>query len=286
MDMKFKPIELKDKQIFDDFSKRYPHQGSDLTFTNLFCWRFKYSYEYAVVEEHLLISSSLHGRRVFYQPVGKDPAQIMAKVLEKYPDSEFTRVQKKVAEAMPDRFTVREQRDMFDYVYDVKELAELQGTRYAPKRNFVHQCEKYNPSTCILDRGGVKSFLDMQEKWCRMRGCGDDPELYAEDCAVREAITHAEELGIFGVCVEIDGKIEAFAIGERLNNDTFVEHFEKGNTDFSGIYQYLLREFAKAIPGEFRYLNREQDLGIEGLRKAKLSYHPARMVEKFTVTME
>ncbi len=284
MDMKFKPIELKDKPVFDEFSRRYPPWASDITFTNLFSWRAKYKYEYAVVDDHLLVSYSKDGKRTFYQPVGEDPAGVMVKVLEKHPDSEFVRVEKKAAEAMPDGFRTEEQRDMFDYVYDVKELSELKGTKYAPKRSFVHQCEKYEPSTCILDRDGVKSFLEMQEKWCRMRGCEDDPDLYAEDCAIKEAITNAEELGIFGVCVMIGGRVEAFAIGERLNDDTFVEHFEKGNTEFKGIYQYVLYEFSKAIPGEFRYLNREQDLGIEGLRKAKESYHPVKMVEKFRVS--
>ena len=117
-----------------------------------------------------------------------------------------------------------------------------------------------------------------------MHDCESDSGLATENDAVKEALMNFRELGFHGICIRVKGRMEAFAIGERLNQDTFVEHFEKANREFPGIYQYLLKEFASSIQG-FEFLNREQDLGVDGIRKAKLSYHPAFMVEKFSVSV-
>jgi len=135
-----------------------------------------------------------------------------------------------------------------------------------------------------LDENTVNSFFSLQEKWCNIKNCVSDEQLQAEDIAIKEALAHFKEFNLFGVCVAINKNIEAFAIGEKLNNGTFVEHFEKANTKFNGIYQYVLHEFVKAIPKNFKYLNREEDLGIAGLRKSKLSYNPVNMVEKYRIS--
>ena len=135
----------------------------------------------------------------------------------------------------------------------------------------------------MLDEATVHEFLGMQERWCNLRNCTQNPEMHAEDMAVREALLHFKQFNLFGICVRINGKIEGFAVGEKLNQNTFVEHFEKGNTEFKGIYQYVLNQFAKHISSQFEFLNREQDLGVEGLRKSKLSYYPAFFVEKYIV---
>ena len=159
-------------------------------------------------------------------------------------------------------------------------MQKLAGGKFVPKRNFIRRALKYNPTVCELDDKTVAKFLEMEEKWCNMKSCSMDKQLFEEEIAVKEALQHYRELSISGVCVEIHGRIEAFAVGEQLNSDTWAEHFEKANPEFDGLYQFVLNEFAKSIPGKFKFLNREQDMGIEGLRKAKESYHPVKMVEK------
>jgi hypothetical protein len=278
MHLQWTDLEERDKKLFDKYFLKYPPKASEFTFTNLFSWRFKYDYKYAFMDEHLLIKVTK-----LLQPVGKEPWGVIERLLKENPDLEFEMVEEKIALKIPG-VTIEEKREMFDYVYSIDDLRKLEGTKYAAKRNFVNQFAKYNPEVCILDEETVHSFFSLQEKWCNLQKCEDNKELAAEDMAVREAISHFKGFNLFGLCIKINGNVEGFAIGERLNNNTFVEHFEKANTSFRGIYQYLLHEFVKMIPEQFQYLNREQDLGIEGIRKSKLSYHPVRMIKKCRIS--
>jgi hypothetical protein len=279
----FGRIEIKDKPLFDRFFREYPPQASELTFTNLFCWRLPRTHEFAVHKNHLLISFLERGVRRFYQPIGPEPHKIIEEVLAQYPESSFERVEKGIAEKAQG-LAVKEDRSMFDYLYRISDLKDLPGDKYSQKRNFIKRFSSLNPTTCILEEATMKEFLNLQERWCNLRNCEADMSMAAENVAVREALLNFKELGLHGVCVWVNEKIEGFAIGERLNPDTFVEHFEKGNTELTGVYQYILNEFAKSIPEQFESLNREQDLGVEGLRKAKLSYHPSSLVEKFSIS--
>src|SRR3989338_2885417 len=278
----FKPVEIEDKQIFDEFFLKYPPSISEFTFTNIFSWRLAKKHEFSVLDSHLIISFFASSKRKFYQPVGAIPEKIMLKIFEKFPDSSFERVEKGVAEKLTN-LNVRHDRDMDDYIYKLSELMELKGDKYSPKRNFIRRCEEYSPQVCILDDDTAESFFEMQEKWCSKRNCSADKSLYAEDIAVKEALANFKEFNLFGICVRINNKIAAFAIGEPLNKNIFVEHFEKADPSFVGIHQYLLHKFVSKIPERFEFINREQDLGIEGIRKSKLSYYPIRIVEKFSV---
>jgi hypothetical protein len=134
-----------------------------------------------------------------------------------------------------------------------------------------------------LDAELVECFLDMQETWCQLRECLANPQLLAEDYAVREALTLYGELDYVGGAIVIDGKVEAFAIGEPLNTETAVIHIEKANPEIPGIYAAINQLFTLNAWSHMKYINREQDLGIEGLRKAKESYHPHHMVNKYTL---
>jgi len=277
----FAQITLSDKATFDKFFREYPPQVSELTFTNLFCWRHSKKYLFDIIDSHLVVSYEEKGARKFLQPVGPDPVAIIRKVLQQNPGSSFERVDRQVAQQIAGAVV---DRDQFDYVYSVEHMQKLEGGNYVPKRNFIKRAQQHNPTVCELDGDTVKQFFELQEKWCDLRNCREDNELHAEDVAVREALENFKALGFIGVCIWINNNIEAFAIGEPLNNDTFVEHFEKANPEFMGLYQLVLNEFSKKIPAKYKFLNREQDLGIEGLRKAKESYHPVKMVEKCRIT--
>lgn len=279
-----KPMELKDKPLFDSFLRQHPAQISEMTFTNLFCWRLTKNHEFAVYKNHLVVSFSENGMRMFYQPIGHQPARIIEEILGEIPGSSFKRVEGGIAEKLKGRFTVTEDRDMADYVYIVSDMRELPGDKYSQKRNFIRRFSSYNPATCALDVSTAKGFLGMQERWCNIRHCETDKSMNAENIAVKECLNNFKVLGVHGICIRVYGRMEGFAIGESLNPNTFVEHFEKANTEFTGIYQYTVKELAKSIPAEFEFLNREQDLGVDGLRKAKLSYHPTKLVEKFSIS--
>jgi uncharacterized protein len=135
-----------------------------------------------------------------------------------------------------------------------------------------------------LDEDLIQCFLNLQEDWCELKDCLETPDLFDENLAVYEALIHYEELRFQGGAILIDSKVEAFSLGERLNPETAVIHIEKANPAIPGLYAAINQLFCKHSWGDMKYVNREQDLGLDGLRQAKMSYNPHHLVEKFTLT--
>jgi hypothetical protein len=169
-----------------------------------------------------------------------------------------------------------------DYVYRIQDLRDLPGKAYHAKRNHARRfAELYQPEVRPLTAELAPSCLHVQEQW--LEGQRNNEAARDESTALIKALHHFDDLRLHGIAVLVGGTVVAFAIGEPLNSTTFVEHFEKALPDYSGAYQFLLQAFAQSIPEGFPHLNREQDLGIEGLRRAKESWHPAFLVEKYTL---
>jgi hypothetical protein len=186
-----------------------------------------------------------------------------------------------------ERFVIEPDRDNWDYVYSVRDLAELAGDKYHQKRNHIAQFRsqydfEYRPLTPDL----VAGCEEVQDLWCDERHCDLSATLRAEARAVKEALRNLERLSAVGGCILIQGEVEAFTLGEALNDDTVTIHLEKANAAFHGLYQLINQQFLEHQWQDFAYVNRQQDLGIEGLRKAKLSYHPHHMVEKHAVRLK
>ena len=184
----------------------------------------------------------------------------------------------------PAKYDALPDRNNSDYIYLAKDLINLSGNKYHRKKNHLNQFIKnhafeYHPLNAEL----VKRVLGMQETWCQIRECVLKPDLLAEDFAVREALTHFEELGYQGGAILINSVVEAFSLGEPLNEDTAVIHIEKANPDVLGLYAAINQLFCLNAWSKVTYINREQDMGVEGLRKAKESYYPHHMVNKYTV---
>jgi hypothetical protein len=184
----------------------------------------------------------------------------------------------------PAKYAVVNDRDNSDYVYLAKDLISLSGNKYHRKKNHLNQFIKnhafeYHPLNTEL----VRRVLGMQEAWCQIRECVVKPDLLAEDFAVREALTYFEELGYQGGAVLINSVVEAFSLGEPLNEDAAVIHIEKANLEIPGLYAAINQLFCLNAWSNFTYINREQDMGSEGLRKAKESYYPHHMVNKYTL---
>jgi len=187
----------------------------------------------------------------------------------------------------PDRYRIRTDRDNSDYVYLAESLITLSGNRYHKKKNHLNKFKKTHDFTYrVLDSETVHTFLDLQSDWCRLKDCASSDALLEEDRAVYEALTHHDQLGFRGGAILIDGRVEAFALGEKLNEDTAVIHIEKANPKILGLYAIINQQFCEKEWSEVTYVNRQQDLGIPGLRKAKKSYHPDHMIHKFILTQE
>jgi len=210
-------------------------------------------------------------------------------------------------------------RNQCDYVYLTQDLIELKGRKYHRKRNHIKQFqEKYSYQYIPLTPEWIPQCLQLETEWCDLRHCEASPGLLNESFAIKEAFTHFEKLGVNpvrnssgalnpagvipkydpvaeqrdifsngvkGGAILINGKVEAFTLGDPLNPDTVVIHIEKANPAYEGLYPTINQAFLENQWSGYAYVNREQDLGEEGLRKAKESYFPHRLVNKYTVTL-
>jgi hypothetical protein len=288
----FKPLDIYDKEIITEYLKQDLPRISELTFTNLFIWRHRSQIQWREFEGTLLIILDPRGGTPYgMPPVGTGDKSLaldfLGKELGKITDDvRVCRVDKCTVEQYvhPDKYQVVPDPDQSDYVYLTDNLINLSGRKYHRKKNHVNRFYRDNDfeyEDLSIDR--VECFLEMQEDWCQIRNCAEDLELLQEDRAIFEAMKFFEDLDFEGGAIKIDNKIEAFSLGEPLSPDTAVIHIEKANPKIPGIYAAINQLFCENTWSEMKFINREQDLGSEGLRKAKQSYHPHHMVEKFTL---
>jgi hypothetical protein len=177
-------------------------------------------------------------------------------------------------------------REHFDYLYRSQDLIQLAGGKYHAKRNHINTLERtyrwrYEP----LEDRHLPACRELAAVWCRMKRCEEDLNLMGEWEAVGAALAHLEALQLQGGVILLDGRVEAFSLGELLNRETAVIHVEKANPEIRGLYALINQQFCQNVWAGVSYINREQDLGEPGLRTAKLSYHPHRLVEKFRLRL-
>jgi hypothetical protein len=278
-----RPVTLADRPLFNSYLARHPPVVSELTFTNVFCWAEIRHHLFCEHTGHLLIGYRRKDCCLsLYPPVGPDPAGLVQQRIEGFRDYCWTRLDKGLVAGLPPEVRPVLDRDNSDYVYRVEELRTLRGKEYHSKRNFARRfAELYHPEVRPLTAALAPECLHIQEHW--LEGQRNNESARDESTALIKAMRHFDDLGLHGIGVFAGSTLVAFAVGEPLNPTTFVEHFEKALPDYTGAYQYLLQAFAQSVPEGFPLLNREQDLGVEGLRRAKLSWHPAQIVEKYTV---
>lgn len=275
------PIALSDRPIFDQYFAQYPPVVSSLNFANLFCWQLPSDYRFREVEGHLVISFVDAGQTLFYPPVGPQPDHLMVEILPSSAGYAWTRVPEELARRIGDRLPLVFDRDNSDYLYRLEDLRALRGKRYDGKRNFIKRCAALGPRVVPLGSEVRPACLELHDHWLKRQKIPRDPLLQEEAAAVRRALEHFDGLSLHGIAVLISGEVRGFAIGIPLNANTFVEHFEKADEEITGIYPFLLSEFVQSIPAHFTFLNREQDLGIPGLRRAKESWQPFGLVRKY-----
>jgi uncharacterized protein len=286
-------LSLDHQPEIEEFLRRFPPDISELTFTNLFIWR---DYYRIFVAYHLgfltLLAKNPEGDPFFFPPVGEGDLQAwfqdaLGYLKEKGNAPRIARVPDKIRKLLTSRpaFKTHLDRDNSDYVYKTEKLIRLSGNKYHTLKNHINRFNKQYPWEYFSLTPALKNeCLDLQEEWCRLRQCVESPGLLNEEQAIIEAFNHMDHLKYKGGVIRVDGKVEAFTLGELLNPQTVVIHIEKANPKLSGLYALIQQQFLENEWSHIPYVNREQDLGLEGLRKAKLSYNPEFMVNKYIVT--
>jgi len=291
-----RPLTLADRDAVSAFIRAQPRQQSELTFTNLFIWRDAYQLRLSEVRGALAVFSWRADPEdsFLFPPLGDGAdAAVVRQCLDHMRANGHAPVMARATGADLQRlgvteaeFVIEADRDNWDYVYLVEDLIRLSGNRYHRKRNHLEQfTSQHQFAYRKLTPDLAPACQELQDKWCDEKHCDLVATLRAESSAVKAVLDNFETLGVTGGCIEIDGKIEAFTLGELLNPETVVIHIEKANATFHGLYQMMNQQFLEHEWQHIKYVNREQDLGIEGLRKAKESYYPHHMVEKLTVRL-
>lgn len=298
-------ITLDKKKELGDMLNRYPHETSGLTFTSLYMWRISNYFTYEIIDDFLCIAGRTNFEGFEEEPFvfpliplsGEFDAAKMRDAIDVIKDR-FTELGKpyvmrlipdtmigQYEAAMPGRFLFIGDRANYDYLYRTEDLANLRGRSFHGKKNHVNKFNKelvgrYEvvPMSGAL-AGEALDLLDYIDAKKQVEGF-EKLMLEEEAKVLRDTLPHFDELGMEGAAIRIDGRLEAYAFGGALGSNTIVEHIEKGNIDFPGIYQKINQEFCKSVQGRYEFVNREEDMGLEGLRKAKTSYKPCRMIEK------
>ena len=285
---------LSHKPLRDSLLAPLNLQASDYTFTNLFIWRHAYGAKLtrmgevvcflslrADPEDSFILAplgsgaSAEHVRALFdfMAAEGHNPRLIR---------SDQTHLDRLgITEA---DFTIESDRKNWDYVYRTRDLIELAGDAYSEKRRHIERfAKRFKFEYRRLTPDLVEGCIALQDLWCDEKHCDLYSSLRAEARAIKELLPQLDALGVTGGAILVNDRVQAFSLAEPMNADTAVCHIEKASPDLHGAFQVINQQFAEHEWEGFEYINREQDVGDPGLRKAKESYGPARMVGKFVV---
>lgn len=285
----FRPIEIGDKDILGGLFVSDPPEISEFSFANLYAWRETEKIDISMMDGCAILRHESAKKPAFFSPAGRgDKRDIITKILRDKAGP-FMHVPADVCSLFKDEagFVIKPEPENADYLFKSSDLALLEGGKYDGKRNliknFKRSCDKYEYMP--LDKTSAAECLAFEEAWCTVKNCDRVDGLANERRAIREMIGRFEALGLMGGAIKIDGRIRAITLAEALNRNTLVMHVLKAEPDIKGLYQAMMNEFLLRYYRKFEYINMEQDLGVPGLRKSKASYHPVRLIEKFTISI-
>lgn len=291
----FKEPELQDKKWMDPLITAADMSACHQNFTNIYAWSKIYEYRVAKLNNYLLVKGNVDNTSYYFYPAGKgDIKPVLEEMKQDALDCKHdflllglsSENQEELRSVFPDSFEYKEMRDSFDYIYPLDKLVSLSGNKYHSKRNHINRFKDNNEwSFELITPDNLSECWEMNALWCKENDYEKDEQLMKEICAVRRCFNRFFELGLDGGLLRLDGEVIAYTMGERLNSNTYVTHVEKAFGNIQGAYQMINREFAAFIQERYPqvvYVNREEDMGYEGLRKAKLSYHPVRLEEKYS----
>jgi uncharacterized protein len=266
---------------------------SELSFPELFAWRGVRKTQVSEIDGGVCAYLLRHGKLGFGPPVGaRDPAQAIHRMLtwlrQQGEDGSvyaLTDAQARLAEASG-LLVAEEDPDNADYVYKVQDLIDLPGHKYDGKRNHINYFLRNNDfSFSVLSLADLPDVIEFEKRWYAHRHMTELPGLAAENQAVHELLNNYRDLPVEGAVIRIGGLIEAFTVSAELNRDTAVVIAEKANPEVRGLYQAINQMYCERVLSRFTWVNREQDAGDLGLRRAKLSYNPHHMVAKYRVRL-
>lgn len=287
----FKPVTIHDRELITSYISISEEQDCDFSFANLCSWHFITESSYAILHDQLVIRfTSPKGTHEYFMPFGSGSLIAVVEELNQQAKAEgeplclrgvLPDMRDRLEQIYPTLFDYSTDRDSYDYIYLRQDLAELKGKNYQPKRNHVNKFRKaYEFNYEPLSSQFIPECLQFEAEWCMKHGYIENENIRNERRALTFALHHFTELGLTGAVIHINGKIVAFTFGAPVNHNTFGVHYEKADISIDGVYSAINQQFAVHLPDEYIYLNREEDLGIPGLRQAKLSYHPVKLLEK------
>lgn len=290
--MQLKPLTIEDRSLFYQYYEKTKAKCSYLSFANLFLWKDAEEIHFFEYENHLVATgkSLYNGERYFMMPLGG----CLCGHLKDYLDTHFGTDYhiygithwdvETVRENCGAFFTIQRERDMDNYVYTSQKLITLTGKKLHGKRNHINKFKELYPHYTYepLTPQNLHKLRNFIEEWYEKKLEDADPSLAMEKTALENALCYFSQLELKGGMLLVEDNVIAFSIGERLNDDTALIHFEKANTDYQGAYPMMNQQFVEQEWSDMTYINREDDMGIEGLRKAKLSYQPDVMIEMYS----
>lgn len=286
MSLDYKKISLCDKPIFDEYYKKEPQYSGYTSFVTLFAWRKNVNYDFAYKNGEIFLKfyHKTKKKSYFFMPQNSE-ASIKKAVETLIAENEIpsfyniTEEQMKILESLyTNAYTFERNRNGDNYIYTSESLINLSGKKLHSKKNKLNKFKKtYDYKYIAADEQKVRECIEISKKWCE-RKCNDGK---ADLTACEEVLSNICELDVKCGAIECNGKIIAFSVGEKINDDMAIIHFEKADTDYDGAFAAINNEFVLNEWKDIKYINREEDLGIEGLRKAKLAYCPTFMLETY-----
>ncbi len=288
--LNFRPITVRDKALYEKYLFSDVTRGCELSFSNLICWG---KHEIAEMGGFCVLLSS-YGKYSFYPyPIGQgDPFPVIEAILEDAKKRKITPIISSILAEKLDDFlslygecvTIEGKLGSFDYVYSIDDLATLSGKKYHKKRTHLNNFKKQFPSYSVekITKDILPQIVEMSEKWYNEKAeKAPENDITYEHSALSRALENFEALKLDGIMIKCEGEIIAFTMGSRLSNDTFDVQFEKAIPEAYPAINYEFANYIKNKYHDIKFLDREEDMGVEGLRKAKSSYHPHHMTEKY-----
>ena len=286
--------------MFDRAFQTQKYDASECTFTNLYMWRNAYDIRWDVVNGLLVTTMTWEGETFFLPPYGVygDIAGTLQVMLDYCQNADIKFLIKGVCtshvkpfeEAMPGKLEFTLDRDNYDYVHLTQELIELKGRKYSHKKNHMHYFLNHYSDYQFrqLSSELTPACIEVAREWLEKKAENGEADTFLqyELDSITDCLLHFDELKLRGGAILIGGKVQAFSFGEPLNSEMLVIHTEKANSDIRGLFQVINHDCCRLCWPEFKYVNREEDMGIPGLRKAKESYRPLRLIEKYDVCLK
>ncbi|MCM1023779.1 MAG: phosphatidylglycerol lysyltransferase domain-containing protein [Prevotella sp.] len=290
----FKVIELSDRPWINELLKKSDFRGCEYNFSNNFAWHRLYSTTVCRYKDFYISRSMKYGMR-FTFPAGSGDYKDLFLTLKREAEaagcplviSSVTDENLGIFEELfGGRFSVSCDEADSDYIYDAEKLRTLSGKKYHQKRNHLARFYENNWEYSPMEEKDFDECIEFAVNSYNLNQSYDDESSVAEQYAINTFMNYFGELELKGGVIRVDGKVQGFTIGDAINSDAFDIHIEKANAGIQGAYAAINNEFAKSAANGYTYINREEDLGLEGLRKSKRSYHPVFMLRKNVVTFK